>query len=72
MTQKEAVKILDSIIENASDNVKSLSNESKVIFFVSNEIYKALNSCFDWRKEEGLKFKGEKIFYKGIEIKQVL
>ena len=68
MTQKEAVKILDSSIENSSDKYKRLPNESKVIF-VSNEIYTALNSCFDWRKEQGLKFKGEKIFYKDIEIK---
>jgi hypothetical protein len=71
MTQKEAVKLLDDIIKNSNKRINELKDDDK-FFLVSKEIYTALNSCFDWRKEEGLKFKGDKIFYKGIQIKQVL
>ena len=70
MTQAEAVKILDAILANSAERIKTMPADRKLMF-VSNKIYLAINSCFDWRKEEGLKFKGDKVFYKDIEIKNV-
>ena len=70
MTQKEAVKILDEIIENSNKCMDELQDDDK-FFLTSKEVFDALNSCFDWRKEEGLKFKGDKVFYKGIQVKQI-
>jgi len=68
MTQQDATKILDAIIESSSSKLKNLSENEKILF-VSDEILEALKSCTDWRKPKELKFLSSKVFYKGIEIK---
>jgi ABC-type molybdate transport system ATPase subunit len=67
ISQQEAINIL----ENALTQSNKDCNNADLVYLVGEKMFQALNSCQDWRKDDNLKFKDGKVFYKKIEVVSV-